>query len=52
MGLTGIDGHADPTVPAVTLVTGTQVLVWTGVGAGGEDVADLLQTRVHGWGDH
>lgn len=46
-GLTRIDGHADSSVAGESLVTGTQVLVWTGVDAGRLDVTDALDTRVY-----
>ena len=49
-GLTRIDGHADSSIAAVTLITGAQVLVWTRVDAGGVGVTDLLKTRVYCWG--
>lgn len=46
-GLTRIDGHADSSVAGESLVTGTQVLVWTGVDAGRLDMTDSLDTRVY-----
>lgn len=48
IGLTRINGHAHASIPAVSIVTGTQVLVWTGVEAGGLSVTDLPETRVYG----
>lgn len=48
VGLTWIDSHADSSVPAVTFMTGAQVLVRPRVDTGGVDVTDLLQTRVYG----
>lgn len=48
IGLTGIHRHADPSVPAVAGITGTQVLVWTGVDTGGLGVTDPLEARVYG----
>lgn len=50
-GLTWIHSHADTPVPAVPLITGTKVLVWTGVDTGGLGMTDWLHTRVYGWGD-
>lgn len=49
IGLTRINGHAHASIPTVSIVTGTQVLVWTGVEAGGLSVTDLPETRVYGW---
>lgn len=46
-GLTRIDGHADSSVAGESLVTGTQVLVWTGVDAGRLDMTDSLDTWVY-----
>lgn len=51
VGLTRISGHADSAVPVVTLVTGTEVLVWTGVDTGGLGMTNPLETRVYGCGD-
>lgn len=48
LALTRVDGHAHASVPAVAVVTGAGVLVWTRVDAGGVDVAHLLETRVDG----
>lgn len=48
IGLTRVNGHADPPVPAVALIAGTQVLVWSSVDTGGLSVTHPLQTRIYG----
>lgn len=48
IGLTRVNGHADPPVSAVALIAGTQVLVWSSVDTGGLSVTHPLQTRIYG----
>lgn len=50
IGLAGVHRHADPAITAVAQVTGTKVLTWPDVDAGGLGVAGSLKTGVLSWG--